>query len=114
MAGPLRKHPVGYPVTFKNPTTKEPFVGLILDEVWAKEPGDFAPTAPTENAGWREGAHVAQLIEWPNGNRSVRITYYLRPEGGDSDSWYFAGQYSSSMPIEDFRSLFDKLEQKDW
>jgi len=109
----LQKHPVGYPVTFTNPTTGEPVSGRILDEVWAREPQDFSETAPHDD-GWRQGALLAQLIEWPGGYRSVRITYYLRPEGGGPDTWYFGGQYAPSMSLDDFHTIMTKLLQKAW
>jgi len=112
--GSLRRHPPGYEVVFKNPTTKEPYVGTIVDEVWATEPEEFGETALTDNGGWREGAFVAQLIEWPNGHRSVRFTYYLRPEGSGSDSWYFGGQYAASMGVKDYRQLMEKLGHVSW
>ena len=100
-------------VTSSNPSTGEPVVGRIVDEVWAKEPNQFANLAPADE-GWRESAFVAQLIEWPGGYRSVRITYYLRPEGSGENSWYFGGQYSSSMDLEQYRSLMAKLSEKHW
>ena len=53
----LSKHAAGYPVVFTNPTTGEPTHGKILDEVWATDPDNFAPTAPP-NDGWREGGPV--------------------------------------------------------
>ncbi len=109
----LCRHQRGYPVVFTNPTTGEPTTGQILDEVWAKEPEGFPETAP-ENNGWREGAFVAQLIEWPDGDRSVRITYYLRPEGGGPNTWYFGGQYAPSMSLDYYQSLLKKLHEKNW
>ena len=109
----LSRHPAGYQVVFTNPTTGAPEYGQILDEVWAKEPDQFGPTA-LPDAGWREGAFVAQLIKWKHGHQSVRITYYLRPEGGGPDTWYFGGQYSPSMDLNEFRELFGKLRSKDW
>ena len=108
----LKRHPPGHQVTFKNPTTKEKTYGKIVDEVWAKEPEEFDEEAP-DNGGWREGAFVAQLFEWPY-HRSVRITYYIRPEREGPDSWRFGGQYSSSMSLEEYRSLFRKLQKKKW
>lgn len=112
----LFRHPPGWPVTFTNPTTGEPCQGHIVDEVWAREPDEFLDYAPA-NDGWREGAFVAQLIEWEDKYRSVRFTYYLRPEGGDSKSWYFGGQYAPSMSLDDYRSLLAKLNGRrnpDW
>jgi hypothetical protein len=109
----LTKHPPGYPVVFTNPTTGEPVQGQIVDEVWATEPDEFGPVA-SANDGWREGAFVAQLIEWPDGYRSVRITYYLRPDGTGPDTWYFGGQYSASMGLDEYHSLIGKLQQKHW
>jgi len=76
----LRRHPKGYPVRFRNPTTGEYTEGEMLDEVWAKAPETFSRIAP-KSYGWRQAAFVAQLVKWA-GNRRVRITYYVRPERG--------------------------------
>ena len=111
--GKLERHPKGYHVTFKNPATGKLVRGQILDEVWAREPENFADTAPS-NDGWREGAHVAQFIDWGQGYRSVWIAYYLRPESGGPDTGYFGGQYSSLMSLKDFRALRRKLCKKGW
>ena len=108
----LSKHPRGHPVRFRNPTTGEPGVGRIIDEVWAVPPENFSRTAP-KNHGWREAAFVAQLVEW-YGTRRVRITYYVRPEGGGLNSWRFAGQYSPFMSLKEFRSLLGGLNRKHW
>ena len=79
--GRLQRHPPGCTtVRFTNPTTRQKETGRILAEVWSKEPETFTEAAP-ENYGWREAAFVAQLIEWANNYRSVRITYYVRPAG---------------------------------
>ena len=113
--GKLFKHnPPNDQVTFTNPTSSEPVQGRILEEVWAIEPECFGAEAPHSD-GWREPAFVVQLIEWqPDNFRSVRFTYYLRPEGGGPHSWYFGGQYAPSMGLEEYVSLMDKLKNKDW
>ena len=109
----LTKHPPGYPVVFKNPTTGKAARGSIVDEVWALDPEEFDDVAIAHD-GWREGAPVAQLIEWANGDKSVRITYYLRPHGGGADAWYFGGQFAATMDIDAYRSLLNKLKQRNW
>jgi hypothetical protein len=109
----LLRHDPGHPVVFTNPETGQPEYGEILDEVWAREPEEFEGEAPSDG-GWRQAAFVAQLIKWQNGYRSVRITYYLRPEGGGPGTWYFGGQYSPSMSLDEFRSLMTKLQTKGW
>jgi hypothetical protein len=101
---------IGNQVTFTNPTTGEPHRGRILDEIWAQEPFEFPSVAPSD-AGWREGAFVTQLIEWDGGHRSVRFTYYLRPERGGEEAWYFAGQYAPSMDLAAYQSLLTKLDR---
>lgn len=103
----------GRTVTFRHPDTGEKVVGKIIDEAWAIEPDEFEEYAP-ENYGWRQGAFVAQLVEWPEAGPRVRITYYLRPEGGGAETWYFGGQYSASMSLDEFRSLMRKLAAKNW
>jgi hypothetical protein len=98
---------------FTNPETGEKIEGKILDQVWATEPADFEPRAP-ENAGWRQGAFVAQLIEWPGTERRVRFTYWLRKEGSGPNEWHFGGQYSASMGLEEFHALLGKLQARNW
>lgn len=109
----LARHPVGHPATSRNPETQEVVSGQILDEVWVKEPNEFSESADY-NDGWREPAFLAQLIEWPGRHRRVRITYYLRPGGAGPDKWYFGGQYSPDMSLEEFHQLIAKLQQKNW
>ena len=89
--------------------------GRVLDEVWAREPEDFSEIA-CPNGGRPEGAFVAQLIEWvspwpPDVHRSVRITHWLRPEGGGPDTWYVGGVYPGSMSLDRYRALVDKLRE---
>jgi hypothetical protein len=81
--------------------------------VWAREPEEFGQFAPL-NDGWREAAFVAQMIDWGGGYRSVRFTYYLRPEGGGPESWYFGGQYAPSMSLDEYRTLLLKLGAAAW
>jgi len=100
-------------ITFTNPTTREKVQARILQEVWAVEPEDFADIAPPSN-GWRECAFVAQLAEWPGGERRIRVTYWGRSEGEGPNSWRFLGQYSPSMSLEEFRSLLRKLNSAAW
>jgi hypothetical protein len=95
-------------VTFRNPTTGEPESGRVLDQIWAKDREEFCETAP-ESGGWREVAHTAQLIEWPDGNKSVRITYWARKSGGGPSDWYFAGQFASSIDLPDFHRFLARL-----
>jgi hypothetical protein len=109
----LRRHSPGHPVNFRNPTTQVPVVGSIVDEVWIQEPDSFAAHA-SANGGWREAAFVAQLIQWPGNELRVRITYYLRPEHGGADSWYFGGQYAPSMGVEQLKTLIAKLIEAKW
>jgi hypothetical protein len=100
-------------VCFANPDTNEPVVGRVLEHVWAKEPEEFEEIAP-EDGGWRQTAGAAQLIEWPDGHKSVRFTYWARKAGTDSASWYFAGQYALSLGLEEFRSLTEALRLRAW
>jgi hypothetical protein len=44
----------------------------------------------------------------------VEIGYYLRPEGGGPNTWYFGGQYAASIGLDEFRCLLNKLQQKRW
>lgn len=109
----LRKHSAGHPVTFKNPSTRQPVIGHILDEVWADDPESFGLVAPASD-GWRQAAFVAQLVRWPGNRDRVRFTYYLRPEGGGPNSWYFGGQYAPSMSIAQYRTLIKSLNDRHW
>ncbi len=111
--GALVRHPKGTPVSMANPTTGKLDVGRILAEVWPRAPEDFADTAPVAS-GWREAAFVAQLIAWLDGSRTVRITYYVRKEGGGPDAWTFGGQDAPIMPIEVYRLMLEQLVDVLW
>jgi hypothetical protein len=108
----LRSH-IGEAVNYKNPTTGGYDTGKVIDEAWPIEPDQFPARAP-KNKGWPETAVVAQLIERSKDYTSVRVTYWVRPEDGDADSWRFGGQYSADQSLEDFRVLLQKLNAKNW
>ena len=78
--------------------------GYIKDEVWSD---------PYLDADWGYYIYTSQLIEWENGGRSIRITYYYQPI--NSDRWFFGGQYS----IEDTPEIIERilkatLQKKEW
>jgi hypothetical protein len=68
--------------------------GKIVDEVWTE-------VFPDKEWGWY--VYTSQLIEWADGTKSIRMTYYYQPEGGKK--WLFGGQYS----LEDTPSVIHGL-----
>src|SRR3954462_1685998 len=83
---PVPESRVGRPVEFKPPISVGEMPtrkGTIKDEIWSKVYPD---------PEWGHYIYTSQLIEWENGERSVRLTYYYLPAG--ASRWLFGGQYS--------------------
>jgi hypothetical protein len=53
-------------------------VGKVLDEVWM---------GPHTDPVWGEYAFFSELIEWRDGSKSVRLSYYYRAPG--KSRWIF-------------------------
>lgn len=112
--GQLRKHEKGHLVGFTNPTTRRHAFGSLVDEVWAVNPDDpsFQETAP-DNEGWRQGAFLAQLVDW-DGEKRVRFTYYVRRAGSGPNDWHYGGQYAASMSVDECRRLVEQIQERGW
>ena len=98
--------------TFTNPKTKEKLECSVSDQVWPVEPRSFPKYAP-QGYGWKQPAFVAQLIKW-DGEKRVRITYWVRNEKEGSDKWRFGGQFSPLMTLREYRAMMKKLNRKNW
>jgi hypothetical protein len=97
---------------FTNPETGEKMECSIEDQVWPVEPGSF-PRYARKGYGWKQPAFVAQLLNW-DGEKRVRITYWVRDAGGGPNDWRFGGQFSPMMTLREYRALMKKLNQKNW
>ena len=77
--------------------------GKIKDELWSEIYPD---------SEWGYYIYTSQLIEWENGGRSIRITYYYRPEG--AKHWFFGGQYSIDDEPKIIRKVLEATLNKNW
>jgi hypothetical protein len=99
---------IGNKVVFAPPvaiSTAAPRVGRIKDEVWSA-------VYPDQEWGWY--SYTSQLIEWETEEhgRSIRITYYYQPFGGDK--WLFGGQYSIEDAPDVINEHLRKTLAKGW
>jgi hypothetical protein len=81
----------GPPVAVGNAPQRK---GKIVAEVWTKVCRDPA---------WGWYVYTSQLIEWADGSRTIRMTYYYRHDS--HDHWLFGGQHS----IEDSPTVIHGL-----
>lgn len=89
----------GKTVHFTSPNAVDgtPREGVIIDEVWH---------GPIHDAEWGWYAYTAQIIQWANGEKSARLTYYYQPEG--SKKWIFGGQYSIEESLPEMINFLSK------
>jgi hypothetical protein len=113
MPGRLRPHLAGSEVSFKNPTTGERMRGILVDEIWLRDPDSFREEAAEEDEGWLETAFVAQLVEWGASNRRIRIAYYTRRPGLSAKGWVF-GQYAPSLSTLEFHEILKRMQERGW
>lgn len=76
---------IGKPVVFSPPKAVAGMPkrhGTVKAEVWSE----------VFRSEWGWYAYTSQLIEWADGSRSIRMTYYYHPEEGKG--WRFGGQTS--------------------
>jgi hypothetical protein len=97
----------GSRVIFKPPkgagTQVSPRKGEIIDEIWSDVYLD---------QDWGHYIYTSQLIQWDNGNKSIRLTYYYCPNG--KDRWIFGGQFSIEDKPEIINKLLSETLKKDW
>ncbi len=97
---------IGNPVEFSPPVSVGEAAkrrGKIKDELWSEIYKD---------SEWGYYIYTSQLIEWDNGDRSIRITYYYQPDG--ATRWFFAGQYSIDDRPEIIRTVLEATLKKNW
>ncbi len=97
---------IGNPVVFSPPIAigeAPKRTGKIIDEVWTEVLLD-------KEWGWY--VYTSQLIEWTDTSRSIRITYYYCPQGGNQ--WIFGGQYSIEDTPEVIQGLIKDTLAKGW
>ncbi|KAB2906814.1 MAG: hypothetical protein F9K30_24385 [Dechloromonas sp.] len=97
---------IGNPVVFAPPIAvglSPRRKGVVIDEVW---------TDVLYDKEWGWYAYTAQLIEWADDSRSIRLTYYYHPEG--AKNWRFGGQYSIEDKPEVIHGLIRATLKKGW
>src|SRR5438067_947916 len=100
-------------VSFKNPTDGSTQTARVVDQIWTIEPEQLPEMCPGDEDGWLEGVFVAQLLEWPDAVRTIRIAYWTRRPGRGNDGWVFA-QYAPSMGLEQCRIIFNGIRERGW
>jgi len=97
---------IGKPVVFSPPDAvgeADKRYGTVIDEVWTE-------VIPDKEWGWY--IYTSQLIEWTDGTRSIRLTYYYQAEG--AKSWRFGGQYSLEDKPSVILNLIRNTLAKKW
>jgi len=77
--------------------------GKIIDEIWSDIYLDKE---------WGYYIYTSQLIQWDNGRKSIRVTYYYCPNG--KEQWIFGGQYSIEDKPEIINKLLSDTLNKNW
>lgn len=110
---------IGTSVTFSPPETLKDkggkhYCGKVIDEVWAdEEVNSSEPRKPRSEDDWGDYSFCAQLIEFQDGERMIRLAYYRRPPG--EDYWRFASQTTITTDRINIKKLFEKtLLKNDW
>jgi hypothetical protein len=90
--------------------------GKVIGEVWATPEINFAPIHhnPCENGEhcWGNYSHCSQLIEWADGSRSIRFTYFRRR---CRDSWWEpGGQHTFSESPEALKFIMEETLKQNW
>jgi hypothetical protein len=101
------KSKIGNEVKFKPPIGAgeniSPRKGKIVDEIWS---GIY----PDQE--WGHYIYTSQLIQWDNGQKSIRLTYYYCPHG--KERWIFGGQFSIEDKPEIINKLLSATLEKKW
>jgi hypothetical protein len=115
--GKLRPR-IGSPVQFGAPKDVvqkggKPVSGTIIDEVWADP--DVNGVKPHTNCQmgpecWGDYSFCAQLIEWDNGDHSIRLAYYRRRCG--EDYWEYASQMTVNSDWATMKNLMERTLAK--
>ena len=91
-----------------------PGKGKIVDEVWVDEVlNASAPKRGAAGSNWGEYSFCAQLIEWNDGVRSIRLAYYRRRVG--ENFWELGSQTTVCAEPELIKRLCElTLAKKSW
>lgn len=89
----------GQDVNFTSPVDGTPYTGKVLDFI------ELDPVGGEEGGEWGWYRYFSELIEWPDGTRSIRLSYWHYHSSAKQWQWNFGGQYS----IEDEPSVVNKL-----
>ena len=109
---------IGTKVNFTTPKsvrdTASPVQGTVKDEVWHDEALLKSPPRPASSAGdWGDYAYFSQLIEWDNGEKSIRLGYYYRAP--EKTQWRFGSQWTIEDSPATIGALIEKtLQRKEW
>jgi hypothetical protein len=52
---------------------------------------------------------LAQLLEWEDGEWSIRLGYYLKPHGTEENEWHWGAQTTFIISIESIDDLIKAL-----
>jgi hypothetical protein len=88
--------------------------GRIVDEVWVDQAlNESPPRQGSAQTDWGDYSFCAQLIEWHNGQRAIRLAYYRRRVG--EDWWELASQTTVCSDPETVRKLCElTLTKSEW
>lgn len=88
--------------------------GKIVDEVWLdKVLNNSSPHSQPCRQGphcWGDYSFCAQLIEWGDKTRDIRLAYYRRPCG--ENSWEYASQMTVTSAPQTIKALLEKTLAK--
>ena len=88
--------------------------GEIIDEVWVDEALNRSrPRRASPRNDWGDYSFCAQLIQWEDGQRMIRLAYYRRRAG--ENHWEFASQMTVCSEPETVQRLCKlTLGKKSW
>ena len=86
--------------------------GVVVDEIWADPSLNRSPPRkPTGPNDWGDYSFCAQLIQWEDGEFSIRLAYYRRRTG--EDFWEYASQTTVNSDWRTIKSLLTRALSKD-
>ena len=103
---------IGRPVSYGAPQDirgkgGQPSQGKIIDEMWVTPSINNAQSRkPSNSNDWGDYSFCAQLIEFDDGYRNIRLAYYRRRAG--EDHWEYASQMTVSSDPETMKMLCEK------
>ena len=90
------------------------YSGTIIDEVWADPNLNTKPPKRRESPeDWGDYSFCAQLIQWDNGEHSIRLAYYRRSAG--QNRWRFGAQFTVDTGWRTIKALLrGTLAKENW